>query len=258
MDSIIVFKTHYNKFNVNNEERNLNSHINWEDIPYNSYDLSSVLAMQCKINAFNLSRLKEYCDIGSKERYKEDVIYLYNNDPIEFDEHGALKPCLSFKTIHDDFLEIISKDYDIFNDNVSIMPYAVVLLDDNNEYVCHTYCWIFNNKIYSCGIRNKVEAQFMKHSKCKTNNKQFDSISLYLLEGLRQFALKNGFNTFHIISPSDRMRTILKDKLNFKYRRGNPMGSYIFDSRSIKHDLYYPENINLSFASGLLYDQIDE
>lgn len=250
MESIIVFQITPNNHNMNGK------YIDWENINYDPNDLSRNLNFQCKINKFNLHKLKQYCDSGFKEKFTGDSVELYCNN-VDFDKNNkGLVPCLTFKNIYDDFVENSSEDKEIFNGSVSTIPNAIVLLNENNQYVGHTYCWISKSRVYATDIRHKVEEHFVKNGKTP-NDRHFNYILLHLLEGIRLFSSRNGFDTFNIISPSAKTRSILNDKLDFKYRRGNPVGSYIFDPESTNKVLYYPERLNIPFVSTVLYDHID-
>jgi hypothetical protein len=249
MPSIIIFPTHINDFNINanTNEQISKVKIDWSEVPYDSLSLSTTLNMQCKINLFNLEKIKDYCNNPNSK------LELYNSI-IEFKTDES-KTCKLFENIYNDFLEVMSRDHDIFNGMTSIMPNAVVLLDDNDQYIGHTYVWIFEHRIYSMGIRNNVETQFLKHSK---NNSKFYNVSAYLLEGVRRFTLNHGDNTFNIISPLDKMKTILIDKFGFKLNSMAPKGCYIFEPESTTSVLYYPENLRIPFIENIIYDEIKE
>lgn len=118
------------------------------------------------------------------------------------------------------YLDVLFKDHNVFNGLVSQMPYALVLLDEENNYCGHIYVWIYENNIYCMGIRNNVKSLF---SKSKLKN-----VSTYLLEGVRRFALHFGFNDFNVMMPVSKMKFILENKFHFEQCSIDPK-SYIFN-----------------------------
>ena len=134
------------------------------------------------------------CDIGFKVEFKEDDVVNFNS-------------CSKLYNCYGSHLEVLYRDSDVFNRSVSQMPYALVLLDEENNYCGHIYVWIYENNIYCMGIRNNVKSLF---SKSKLKN-----VSTYLLEGVRRFALHFGFNDFNMMMPVSKMKFILENKFHF-------------------------------------------
>lgn len=112
-----------------------------------------------------------------------------------------------------------------------------ILFDDYYNYLGHIYCWVVGDLCMGFGIRAKIDNFF---------NKTHSNVSLYLLEGLRKFAIANNCNNIFIPDPLPNMEQILKKHgfvLSRRYQynvRNKFMGysSYISISDHNKNYLY--------------------
>lgn len=257
MTYILVFKIHPNDFHVNRSptDQVTGMKVDWGEVPNDSLSLSTALNIQCKFNYFNLENIHQgYCNDEGISKYPEIQTYNSNLSINKFnpDMVDRISQCVKFNTIYIDQLEVMSRDTDFFIHDFPNTTYGIVLLNDDMEYYGHTYCWIHKGEVFSMGIRNRIDSVFMKNTE-----KYIENVSYYLLEGVRQFTLRNGFKTFNIVSPLLVMHTILK-KLGFivNIRIDNGF-DIMYKTIGMAKVVLHPNDINKKFVEDIIYEQCD-
>lgn len=136
----------------------------------------------------------------------------YNVDPFDIYHEYELTPseaeipCKKLLERISGYMDVISRDSDIFNQrNWNVITHAIVVLY-KGEYFGHIYVWISpTDPTIVCvqGIRNRVDSVFIKDS--------LRDIAHYLFEGVRAFALANNCTTIIVVSPLPIMKRILRN-----------------------------------------------
>lgn len=245
MTTLLCFKVHKNDFNVDGDlnDKIYGKSITWLDFENNSYNLSSLLNNQCKFNLLNVINIKEsYCN---DENSTLNIYQSYNGEGYQINLNGMQKTlsCAKFSASYRDFLDVLSKDQDMFNGEVKNV-YAIVLLIDN-IYYGHIYCWIHKHEVYCIGIRGRIDSVFLK----ATNFDYPKQISHYLIEGVRRFAISNNIDIINVLGPLPIMVRIV-NKLAFKTRYS--YGESNFYPEGTRHTIiYYKDDLSNPFVNNV-------
>jgi len=151
----------------------------------NPVALSAALNCQVKINAAQLSQLKQRCQLQT--------------DPL----------CLKFLEIVDSYEDVLERDDEALSQmDFNVRTYVVVIVYQD-VYFGHIYAWInpqYPNYCMAMGIRNRVDSIFLKD--------RLRNISTYLLEGVRRLAVALNCDRIIITNPMLTMG-IIAENLGF-------------------------------------------
>lgn len=250
---LLCFRVYKNDFSIHTKLRDLKfeGETNWNTT--NSEELSDSLNKQCKINYLNMFYIDYMCEQNddgifslenSTDIDKINEYTFFNTKESREDISQNAKPgitkrdlCNKYKNMRFEYDEVLNRDSDAFKqDNFNVNLYAVILLY-NGLYYGHIYTWLFEGNCYCIGIRSRIDNIFIN-----SEDRKLKYISKYLLEGVRRYALIEGCDTFYVINPLNKMKSILS-KYGFKYKHfsgylGNSLNTGIYN-----YTLYFPENI---------------
>jgi hypothetical protein len=122
-------------------------------------------------------------------------------------KHREKMKCDKFKVAISSYEDTFNRDFNAFYQERrrgDVPVYVCMLLDDSYEYLGHIYCWHTNDVCCGFGIRASVQHFF---------NKVNIRISIYLLEGVRLYALHNKCAHLFIPDPLFNMKRILNEHL---------------------------------------------
>lgn len=198
--------------------------INWQETDITELNVN--LYHQVLINQVNRRLLQESCEVGNDlyvirnftgRNYTDSDSVLDITTYFKFDKSDKDKRCKIFDDVNISFYDVHSRDAEaLIGKNIdygdfNTKPYAIILLSNGgtswNEYLGHIYVWqspVDPTIAVAIGIRGRVENTFID------KERRIQNISAYLLEGVRQFALKHKCTKIMIPKPLHTMSRILK------------------------------------------------
>jgi hypothetical protein len=172
--------------------------VDWSENP------SKALRSQIMNNFADLVQLKVQCEPEMKI-----LVTLDNEMEVIKNYYVSRKQkqedCERFSKRVGSYFETIERDQEVFEaSDWNVTTYAVVLFYED-VYYGHIYCWISPTNPEYCfamGIRNRIDSSFIQSD--------LKNVSMYLLEGVRRFALSKGCSYIAITHPVETMINILK------------------------------------------------
>lgn len=160
--------------------------------------------------------------------------------------------CQKFWEISWGYDDVHSLDRSVSEELQQMQPISVVVVTHNGQYAGHIYVWIAPTDPTLClmiGIRNRVDNVFIRGYPDYLPN-----VSLYLLDGCREFALRHGATRLAVVYPLHVMVSILT-RLGFQQERLtnadislSPLSPRPIDKHSTGTlDAYYNDNLDIPF-----------
>lgn len=195
------------------ENTDVSSVSNWDTNDIITLNNNFKKIVQLNYNLF--LHYKNYCNILNPQFYH----YIINNK-----KYKMKYICEKYNKALNAYEDTFTRDIQAFEqekNDIDVDINVCILFDDEYNYLGHIYCWIVNDWCIGFGIRAKIDNFF---------NKTPVKISLYLLEGLRKYAIANKCKAIFIPNPLPNMEDILfknsfkRDYIHIYYIRNPFMG----------------------------------